>query len=304
MTKEQWEELNHVIFGRYKATGYEFMHEQGITGKDIKIGIIDDFSGNHGYYTRSVIELFVPDSKIFNIHTGKTLHEMTEALRKAYEMDLDIINVSMSVYRHDNTLKKIIKQLHSKNVDIVCSAGNTGENENRYPASYEETISVGAINSDFLPSNFSTYNNQVDYVFFGDLVPVRNKNGDWLLQSGTSFTAPQHTGMLALKYSAIDCGYLPVDCRGYETIDLFELGQDDKTGLGFPTFDKNKFFEMKELIFGQKGLSKRVQEIKELMLKGKTYEQASASVNVRYHVIGYDELECPIFGGEKNAKCW
>lgn len=304
MTKEQWEELNPIIFGRYKATGYEFIHEQGITGQGVKIGIIDDFEGNHGHYVRSIIELFAPDAEITNIHTRNGLHNLKNSLRKAWEMDLDIVNVSISIDFNDSGLEKIIKQLHNKGVEVVCSAGNTGEEEKRYPASYKETFSIGSINSDFLPSDFSTYNNEVDYVFFGDSMPVRNKNGDWLLQSGTSFTAPQLVGILALKFEAISNSYFPADYDGYESIDLFELGQDDKTGSGFLTFNKDKFFEMKELIFGQQGLSKRVQEIKDLMLKGKTYEQAASSVNVRYHVIGYDELDCPIFGGEKNVKCW
>jgi hypothetical protein len=96
---------------------------------------------------------------------------------------------------------------------VVASAGNTGDRIPQYPAAFPGVISVGATDDGGQIAGFSSYG-KVDVVAPGDCVAVaevpgflqdRGCPGDNLagvaFNSGTSFSAPIVSGLLALAHS-------------------------------------------------------------------------------------------------------
>ena len=77
------------------------------------------------------------------------LSRIVEGIYKALEYNVDIINMSFGTAVNSSILYQAIKEACDKNVLIIASAGNNGEDtgEVEYPAAYEEVISVGAIDA-------------------------------------------------------------------------------------------------------------------------------------------------------------
>jgi hypothetical protein len=78
-----------------------------------------------------------------------------EALAYAFNSEVDIVNISLSGSSYNQTEKAMMDLLESKDILIVCSAGNYGRdnddlNFSRYPASYnnDNIISVTSVDQD------------------------------------------------------------------------------------------------------------------------------------------------------------
>ncbi len=84
---------------------------------------------------------------------------------------------------------------------IIAAAGNSGLNENYYPASYEGVMSVGATGSADLAWSLSTYGPMLDIVAPGELLRSCSPFNGYDISSGTSFSAPLVAGAAALVKS-------------------------------------------------------------------------------------------------------
>ncbi|MCK5703665.1 MAG: S8 family serine peptidase, partial [Cyclobacteriaceae bacterium] len=88
-----------------------------------------------------------------------------------------------------------------KDVVVVAAAGNTHEELNFYPASYDNVLSVGAsdINDNLAP--WATYSHFIDIMAPGDNVFSTKNNGGYEKTTGSSFAAPLVAGAAALVRS-------------------------------------------------------------------------------------------------------
>ncbi len=153
-----------------------------------------------------------------------------------------VVNMSLGAPVNDTYLKTAIDKLNQAGGIVVVSSGNSGDNTLIYPAANDNTISVGASDRNDNRSNYSTYNSKVDLVS-----PVNSSTGNVLVQtkngtadnlaSGTSFSAPQVTGVIALMvsinpdltFSELKQNYI---AKGLMTVDIGAAGKDNETGYG------------------------------------------------------------------------
>ncbi|MEL7149062.1 MAG: S8 family serine peptidase, partial [Bacteroidota bacterium] len=85
-----------------------------------------------------------------------------------------------------------------KGAVVVAAAGNTPEEIDFYPASYDNVLSVASTDSRDLKSDFSSYSIHVDLAAPGtDIISAVANNG-YGSTSGTSFASPQVAGAAAL----------------------------------------------------------------------------------------------------------
>ena len=134
--------------------------------------------------------------------TGK-VSWVVNAINYAIEKDVDIISMSLGMPKGDAKLERAIKTAISRNILVVCAAGNEGDGnydvfEYSYPASYVDVISVGAVDKKGIPASFSNSNLVVDLVAPGVDIISTYPHNQFASLSGTSMAAPHVTGSLAL----------------------------------------------------------------------------------------------------------
>ncbi|RRJ64658.1 serine protease [Paenibacillus oralis] len=130
---------------------------------------------------------------------------IAKAIEYAIAQRVNIINMSLSAGGEHDGIHKAIQRAVENNIIVVCAAGNSSREEKRYPAAYNECVSVGAVDFNGEDAVFLTKNNEVDLTAPGvnikscyplNLVPDRNE--PYKVISGTSMSSPHVAGALAL----------------------------------------------------------------------------------------------------------
>ncbi|QYF84285.1 S8 family peptidase [Brevibacterium sp. PAMC21349] len=214
-------------------------HENGITGKGIKLAILDtgisnqsgivvekqasfidseedviDLNG-HGTAVSSIIATsyensgfhgVAPDVKLY---VGKVLDQngtgqysdIIEGIEWAIEEDINIINMSFGGSKESEILKNVIDKAYDQGVLMISSVGNEGTEKVTYPAAYNNVI--GVVASDFYNqmSSLSNYSDQLELVAPGVNIQTLDLNGDHITASGTSIAASYVSGAAALLWS-------------------------------------------------------------------------------------------------------
>jgi major intracellular serine protease len=126
-----------------------------------------------------------------------------KGINYAVEQKADIISMSLGGSLDVPELHQAIQNAIAHQILVVCAAGNEGDGQDSsdefsYPASYNEVISVGAIDLQRRSSEFSNSNNEVDLVAPGEEILSTYLNGTYAKLSGTSMATPHVSGALAL----------------------------------------------------------------------------------------------------------
>ncbi len=85
-----------------------------------------------------------------------------------------------------------------KDVVVVAAAGNTHDELNFYPASFENVLSVGATDINDNLAGWATYSHHIDIMAPGENVYTTRNNGDYEINTGSSLSAPLVAGAAAL----------------------------------------------------------------------------------------------------------
>ncbi|MCF8364120.1 MAG: S8 family serine peptidase [Prolixibacteraceae bacterium] len=202
------------------------------------------------------------------------------AVEFADSVGCDVINTSLGYttfndasFNHTwgefdgNTLKisKAANLAVNKGMVVVCSAGNSGNDNWRYisaPSEAEDVLSVGAVNANrdtvyFSSAGFSGADTpKPDVAAMGSGTTVAYPSGDIVQSSGTSFSSPVIAGMAACLVDMYP------EKTAAEIIDIIRKSGDlypehnIKTGYGIPDFSS--------LFKGEGSIAKRVEKISTL----------------------------------------
>jgi hypothetical protein len=191
-----------------------------------------DFDAGHGTFVAGIVQQVAPGANISvyrALDSDGLASEVTvacEMIRAVKEGGAQIVNLSFGGHTLDNVppvalqaaLEIITEWEHQtgREVLIVAAAGNYADTTPCWPAAFRRVVSVASLAPDMLPSQWSSRGFWVTCSTIGQgltstFVEGRESNppnpqpynfgpDSWAAWSGTSFTAPQITGALALLY--------------------------------------------------------------------------------------------------------
>lgn len=159
-----------------------------------------------------------------------------DAIYDAADLGCDVINISLGSTEYSHAENHAVSYATSKGCIVVASAGNDGNKQHNYPASYEGVISVGSVDINLQVSSFSQHNNKIDVVAPGENIFTTAgwlKNpyySDYLYVSGTSFSAPYVSGIAALA-SAVK-----PSITAHEFMEILEITSTDLGPTGYDNY--------------------------------------------------------------------
>jgi len=170
--------------------------------------------------------------KVLENESGKLKNEYLGMLYAA-EQGCQVINLSWggawsySAFAQDMVNYVVLE----KDAVVIAAAGNTSEEIDFYPASFDNVLSVSATDGSDNFTTWATYSYHVDLVAPGHSVFSANKNGGYGNGgNGTSYSAPMVAGAAALvrsKYPNLDARQVMQQLR-VTADDISDIGSNDE----------------------------------------------------------------------------
>ena len=172
-------------------------------------------------------------------HTDDTnpeslLYNTDQGLVYCYQNGAKVINCSFGSSSYSNYSQTVINTAWANGTIVCASAGNgdsqgIGQNWARYPASYDNVVSVAATGSTDLKTTFSNYHSTVDICAPGENILSTVYDNSYTLMSGTSMSSPIVAGTVGLIRSKYPT-WTP-----QQVVDRLKLGVDSIYDLN-PTY--------------------------------------------------------------------
>ncbi|WP_375577971.1 S8 family serine peptidase [Marivirga tractuosa] len=196
-------------------------HGTGVTG--IAAAATDNNTGiaGVGFNTK-----FMP-IKIFKTEDNFSRNSY-EAIIYAADQGCDVINLSWgSTGRYSQFSQDIINYaVLEKDVVVVAAAGNTDAELDFFPASYDNVLSVGYVNSDDSRNTNATYSDFIDLVAPGVGIYTTENNDTYGNDSGSSYAAPMVAGAAALIRSVFP------EWNASQVMEQLRVSSDDISDVG------------------------------------------------------------------------
>jgi len=187
--------------------------------------------------------------KVLNKNGTGNFKSVLRSLELALSANFDIISMSLGGKLPSDkglvkAMKDVIDELNKQNTVVVCSAGNSGDLGVKFPALLENTISIGAHDSNEKIAYFSSKGKQVDFAAPGVNIFSTFLNQQYASLSGTSMACPFIVGVISLmlsKHKKQEQEGKNNDCKTPEqifnhlkrcSIDKGEEGKDSEYGYG------------------------------------------------------------------------
>jgi subtilisin family serine protease len=162
-----------------------------------------------------------------------SISDLIRGIEWAVQRGAQIISMSLGTEEDNFALREAIQAAYRAGILLVAAAGNKGMRV-LYPAAYPEVIAVAATDRRDQRAWFSNVGPEVELSAPGVELLTTGLDGDYQVESGTSFAVPQVAGVAALVMStglrdpaavrlrlqrtADDLG-LPISAQGYGLVD-------------------------------------------------------------------------------------
>ena len=192
------------LIGSNMVSGYNYLNNNRSTDDTeghgtFVAGIIGAKKNNHIDIAGMAPEATFVTMKCFDGNKS-IVGDAVKAIRSCVDdYHCNVINMSFGAPEDVDILHQAVQYAAGKGVIVVASAGNEGTRTLYYPAAYEETIGVGAVDANRRVASFSQQNNSVFVVAPGaSVVSLGADNNSVMTGSGTSFAAPYVSGLAVL----------------------------------------------------------------------------------------------------------
>lgn len=264
--------IDYINKKEFEINGIINWHKQGYTGKGVKIATIekcntdvwylkktvnDPFSNakesldnSHGNQTLNVISQVAPDADFYTLPRGGVYKKdsitgslVEKSLPFMISEGIHLINASLGGTNNE-LLNEVILNVQEHGTTFICSAGNSGDRGTSPYAKSGVWIAVGAVvltdKEKIKLTSYSSIGDAVDFVQFSEIYvnDVRGEHNS-IYCSGTSFSSPLLTGMLALvqQFFKETTGQYLKQNELYQfmidnSTDLGDEGKDTKYGHG------------------------------------------------------------------------
>lgn len=196
------------------------------------------------------VELYT--AKVLDDTGGGDDLSITEGIYWAIQKDVDVINMSLGGRNPQPKLQKAIQFAVQTGIIVVCAAGNAGQSWMAYPAKFDDTIAVVAVDENKEWPDFSSVGEEVELAALGVDVLSTYLNGQYAILRGTSMACPHIAGAIALMQAKakkrfnrrLSLQEMRTTMNIYAE-DIGEPGKDVKHGFGVFSFGR---FEKEEYI--------------------------------------------------------
>lgn len=236
--------------------------KEGLTGKNVKIAVIDsgisphdDLSISGGYsavsYTSSYkddnghgthvagiigakhngygIDGVAPEAQIYAVKAldqngSGDLQGLLKGIDWSIANGMDIVNMSLGTSSDSQILHDAMDKAYEKGVLLVAASGNDGNGKPvNYPAAYSSVVAVSATDQHNQLSAFSTTGNEVEFSAPGTDITSTYLHQYYATGSGTSQATPHAAAMFALLKQR-DPGNTNVQLRALMQKNIVDLG--------------------------------------------------------------------------------
>ncbi|MCY9309930.1 S8 family serine peptidase [Bacillus inaquosorum] len=211
--------------------------EEGLTGKNVKIAVIDSgisphddlsiaggFSAvsytssykddnGHGTHVAGIIgakhngygiDGIAPEAQIYAVKAldqngSGDLQGLLQGIDWSIANGMDIVNMSLGTTSDSQILHDAVDKAYEQGVLLVAASGNDGNGKPvNYPAAYSSVVAVSATNEKNQLASFSTTGDEVEFSAPGTNITSTYLNQFYATGSGTSQATPHAAAMFAL----------------------------------------------------------------------------------------------------------
>jgi subtilisin family serine protease len=134
----------------------------------------------------------------------KNVETIVKGITWAVDNGADIITMSLGSSNANKNIENAVQYAVKNNVAIFCAAGNSGESYDiLYPAKYEGTMSIGAIDKNLKRTNFTCSGETLDFLAPGHEIFGCVPDNKYAIMSGTSMSNPFAVGCASLLLSSL-----------------------------------------------------------------------------------------------------
>ena len=216
-TKSQGEDIRVAVIDTGCDLDHDDIKDNILQGKNFVEKNKDPYDKNgHGTHVAGTIAAsnnnrgmvgVAPKAKIIPVKAlgdnGSGNHKnIVEAIIWSADNKADFITMSLGSPNSSFELLNAIQYANNKGSIIFCAAGNAGtDSEIMYPAKYEESVSIGAIDENLNRTNFTCSGEELDFLAPGHNILSCVPGNNYALMSGTSMSNPYAVGCACLLMS-------------------------------------------------------------------------------------------------------